>query len=112
MGGLNTSFVKNGETAITVTYVTGTLVKLAQGIERHLAGGRIRDWLGYAVQYASFALGGFMGGLVGLVVDGAEARQACASSPGVRGPGNRSNSRAPPSGLAVNDAVPPCSSAC
>jgi uncharacterized membrane protein YoaK (UPF0700 family) len=26
LGGLNTSFVKNGETAIPVTYVTGTLV--------------------------------------------------------------------------------------
>jgi uncharacterized membrane protein YoaK (UPF0700 family) len=78
MGALNTSFVKNGETAIPVTYVTGTLVKLAQGIERHLAGGTMRDWLGYAVQYASFALGGFMGGLVGLVVDGADMLGAAA----------------------------------
>ena len=28
------------------------------------------------------------------------------------GPGNRSSSRAPPSGLASNDTVPPCNSAC
>ncbi|MCM6775280.1 YoaK family protein [Nocardia sp. CDC159] len=70
MGSLNTSFVKNGETAIPVTYVTGTLVKLAQGIERHMAGGTHRDWLGYAVQWCSFVLGGFIGGLVSLVVDG------------------------------------------
>ncbi|MBF6061164.1 DUF1275 domain-containing protein [Nocardia terpenica] len=70
MGSLNTSFVKNGETAIPVTYVTGTLVKFAQGIERHLAGGTHRDWLGYAVQYLSFVLGAFIGGLVSLVIDG------------------------------------------
>ncbi|RDI66963.1 YoaK family protein [Nocardia pseudobrasiliensis] len=70
MGALNTSFVKNGETAIPVTYVTGTLVKLAQGIERHLAGGTHREWLGYAVQWLSFVMGAFIGGLVSLVIDG------------------------------------------
>ncbi|WP_280330581.1 YoaK family protein [Nocardia wallacei] len=70
MGALNTSFVKNGEVSVPLTYVTGTLVKLAQGIERHLAGGTARDWLGYAVLYFSFALGGVIGGLVSLVVDG------------------------------------------
>ncbi len=70
MGALNTSFVKNGETAIPVTYVTGTLVKLAQGIERHLAGGTHREWLGYAVQWLSFVMGAFIGGLVSLAIDG------------------------------------------
>nr|WP_221333574.1 YoaK family protein [Nocardia transvalensis] len=70
MGALNTSFVKNGEVSIPLTYVTGTLVKLAQGIERHLAGGSVRDWAGYAVLYVSFALGGVIGGLISLVVDG------------------------------------------
>ncbi|MFF0494543.1 YoaK family protein [Nocardia sp. NPDC004068] len=66
MGALNTSFVRGGEVSIPVTYVTGTLVKMAQGIERHLAGGTHRDWLGYAVQWGSFMLGG----LVGVVVAG------------------------------------------
>ncbi|MEV6773442.1 YoaK family protein [Nocardia sp. NPDC051030] len=71
MGALNTSFVKNGEVAIPVSYVTGTLVKFMQGVERHVAGGgTVRDWLGYAVQYASFACGALIGGLVSLVVDG------------------------------------------
>ncbi|WP_067538514.1 YoaK family protein [Nocardia crassostreae] len=70
MGALNTSFVKNGEVSIPVSYVTGTLVKLAQGIERHMSGGSWRDWIGYAVQYGSFALGAVIGGLVSLVVDG------------------------------------------
>ncbi|MBF6328182.1 DUF1275 domain-containing protein [Nocardia transvalensis] len=70
MGALNTSFVKNGEVSIPVTYVTGTLVKLAQGIERHVAGGTHREWIGYAVQWSSFVLGAVLGGLVSLIVDG------------------------------------------
>ncbi|WP_405137377.1 YoaK family protein [Nocardia sp. NBC_01388] len=77
MGALNTSFVKNGEVSIPVSYVTGTLVKFAQGVERHVAGGgNVRDWLGYGVQYASFALGALIGGLVSLVVDGANMLDA------------------------------------
>ena len=72
MGSLNTSFVKNGEVSIPVTYVTGTLVKLAQGVERHLAGGTHREWLGYAVQWLSFVCGALIGGLVSLVVDGGD----------------------------------------
>lgn len=72
MGALNTSFVKNGEVSIPVSYITGTLVKLAQGIERHaFGGGTVRDWLGYATQYFSFSLGALIGGLVAVVVDGA-----------------------------------------
>ncbi|MQY22122.1 YoaK family protein [Nocardia macrotermitis] len=78
MGSLNTSFVRNGETAIPVTYVTGTLVKLAQGIERHIAGGTHREWLGYAVQWFSFVAGAGIGGLVSLVVNGDEMLIAAA----------------------------------
>ncbi|APB00286.1 YoaK family protein [Nocardia seriolae] len=70
MGALNTSFVKNGEVSIPISYVTGTLVKLAQGVERHVAGGTARDWAGYAVQYVSFLLGALVGGMVSLVVTG------------------------------------------
>ncbi|WP_019926319.1 YoaK family protein [Nocardia sp. BMG111209] len=79
MGILNTSFVRNGEVSIPVTYVTGTLVKFAQGVERHLfGGGTHREWLGYAVQYVSFALGALLGGLVSLVVDGPDMLEAAA----------------------------------
>ncbi len=70
MGALNTAFVRNGEVSIPVTYVTGTMVKLAQGIERHMAGGTHREWLGYAVQYLFFVLGALLGGLLALVTDG------------------------------------------
>jgi uncharacterized membrane protein YoaK (UPF0700 family) len=44
---LNTSFVKDGEVSVPLSYVTGTLVKMGQGIERHIAGGKAADWLGY-----------------------------------------------------------------
>src|ERR1700730_7188283 len=46
VGALNTSFVKDGEGSIPLSYVTGTLVKMGQGIERHIAGGNLSDWLG------------------------------------------------------------------
>lgn len=70
MGALNTSFVKDGEVSVPLSYVTGTLVKLGQGVERHLAGGSVHDWLGYALLYVSFAAGATIGGVVSLVVTG------------------------------------------
>jgi len=70
IGSLNTSFVKDGEVSIPLSYVTGTLVKMGQGIERHIAGGTIADWLGYFLLFASFALGGAIGGCISLVVNG------------------------------------------
>lgn len=39
MGALNTSFIENGEVSIPLSYVTGPLVKMGQGIERHISGG-------------------------------------------------------------------------
>ncbi|MEI7715269.1 MAG: YoaK family protein [Mycobacterium sp.] len=70
-GALNTSFVKNGEVSIPLSYVTGTMVKMGQGIERHIAGGRAADWLGYFLLLASFVIGAAVGGGIGLVTDGA-----------------------------------------
>ncbi|MEU8895215.1 YoaK family protein [Nocardia sp. NPDC048505] len=70
VGALNTSFVKNGEVSIPLSYVTGTVVKLGQGIERHLSGGTYAEWLDYFLLYASFALGALLGGVIALVVPG------------------------------------------
>ena len=47
-----------------------TLVKMSQGIERHIAGGTAADWLGYLLLFASFALGAAVGGGISLVVNG------------------------------------------
>src|ERR1700727_2511827 len=70
VGSLNTSFVKDGEVSVPLSYVTGTLVKMGQGIERHIAGGTAAEWLGYFLLFASFVLGATMGGFVSLVVNG------------------------------------------
>ncbi|MEV6256707.1 YoaK family protein [Nocardia sp. NPDC051911] len=70
VGALNTSFVRNGEVSIPLSYVTGTLVKLGQGVERHLSGGDYADWLGYFLLYAGFSLGALLGGLLSLLVAG------------------------------------------
>ena len=70
VGALNTSFVKDGEVSVPLSYVTGTLVKMGQGIERHIGGGTAADWLGYFLLFASFTLGGAIGGCIGLVVNG------------------------------------------
>ena len=71
VGALNTSFVKDGEVSVPLSYVTGTLVKMGQGIERHIAGGgTVADWLGYFLLFASFVLGGAVGGFISMVVNG------------------------------------------
>jgi uncharacterized membrane protein YoaK (UPF0700 family) len=70
VGALNTSFVKDGEVSVPLSYVTGTLVKMGQGIERHIAGGKAAEWLGYFLLFASFVLGAALGGCISLVVNG------------------------------------------
>ncbi|MGB6206917.1 YoaK family protein [Mycobacterium sp.] len=70
IGALNTSFVKDGEVSTPLSYVTGTLVKMGQGIERHIAGGDVSDWLGYFLLFASFVVGATVGGGISLVVNG------------------------------------------
>ena len=86
IGALNTSFVKDGEVSVPLSYVTGTLVKMGQGIERHIAGGTAADWLGYFLLFASFALGAALGGCISLVVNGtwmlAGASGVCALTTG------------------------------
>jgi uncharacterized membrane protein YoaK (UPF0700 family) len=86
IGALNTSFVKDGEVSVPLSYVTGTLVKMGQGIERHIAGGKAADWLGYFLLFASFVLGATVGGCISLVANGTwmlvAATLACALTTG------------------------------
>ena len=72
IGALNTSFVKNGEVSTSLSYVTGTLVKMGQGIERHISGGQAVDWLGYFFLWGSFVAGAVVGGFISLVVSGSQ----------------------------------------
>ncbi|OSC42154.1 YoaK family protein [Mycobacterium decipiens] len=82
IGALNTSFVKDGEVSVPLSYVTGTLVKMGQGIERHIAGrragGNAADWLGYFLLFASFSAGAAVGGIISLVVSGTQMLAAAA----------------------------------
>lgn len=86
IGALNTAFVKDGEVSIPLSYVTGTLVKMGQGVERHLAGGTASEWLGYFLLFASFVVGAILGGCISLVLAGyqmlAAASVACALTTG------------------------------
>lgn len=70
MGALNTSFVKNGEVSIPLSYVTGTLVKMGQGIERHISGGSAKDWLEYFLLYTAFTIGAVIGGVMSVFITG------------------------------------------
>jgi uncharacterized membrane protein YoaK (UPF0700 family) len=70
VGALNTSFVKDGEVSVPLSYVTGTLVKMGQGIERHIAGGNVTEWLGYFLLVASFVVGAAFGGCISLILNG------------------------------------------
>jgi uncharacterized membrane protein YoaK (UPF0700 family) len=72
IGALNTSFVKDGEVSTPLSYVTGTLVKMGQGIERHISGGSLDAWLGYLLLYVSFIVGSIIGGSISLVANGAQ----------------------------------------
>jgi uncharacterized membrane protein YoaK (UPF0700 family) len=78
VGALNTSFVKDGEVSIPLSYVTGTLVKMGQGIERHVAGGTAADWLSYFLLFASFVTGATLGGVISIFVSGTQMLAAAA----------------------------------
>lgn len=79
IGALNTSFVRAGEVSIPLSYVTGTLVKMGQGIERHISGGRATEWLGYFLLWASFIAGATIGGAISLVISGSQMLAAAAA---------------------------------
>jgi uncharacterized membrane protein YoaK (UPF0700 family) len=57
MGAMNNVFERNGEVSIGVTYMTGSLVKLGQGIVAALIGTSRFGWLSYFVLWLSFVLG-------------------------------------------------------
>jgi uncharacterized membrane protein YoaK (UPF0700 family) len=72
VGALNTSFTKDGEVSTPLSYVTGTLVKMGQGIERHISGGSAAQWLGYFLLYLTFVVGAAIGGGISLAASGAQ----------------------------------------
>ena len=64
MGALNAAMTRIGEAAISLTYVTGTLVKLGQGIGHALCGRPGGwGWLWHAVMWLSLLAGAVVGTL-------------------------------------------------
>lgn len=61
MGASNNVFVREGEVAIGVTYMTGTLVKFAQRLAARLLGDRKSQWLPYLLLWMGLVLGAVFG---------------------------------------------------
>ncbi|MGV0627162.1 YoaK family protein [Mycolicibacter minnesotensis] len=70
VGALNTTFVSNGEVSIPLSYVTGTVVKLGQGIERHISGGSFHDWFFNFMLLSGYISGAVVGGFISLFAGG------------------------------------------
>ncbi|MGN6405991.1 YoaK family protein [Sinomonas sp.] len=61
MGVVNTSYTKNGEVSIGLTYMTGTLVKIGQNFAAALTGGSHARWLKYLSRWTMISLGALVG---------------------------------------------------
>ena len=63
MGAANNVFVRDGEVAVGVTYMTGTLVKFGQRLAGHLMGEADSDWMPYLLLWVGLAAGAIIGAL-------------------------------------------------
>lgn len=63
MGAANTVLAQRQDVAFGVTYMTGALVKVGQGIVRSLRGGDCWGWSRHLLMWAAVALGAVAGGL-------------------------------------------------
>lgn len=68
MGAENTTFERDGEVSIGLTYMAGTLVKLGQRIARALTGGPLLEWTPYALLWIGLAGGAISGAIIWPVV--------------------------------------------
>jgi uncharacterized membrane protein YoaK (UPF0700 family) len=64
MGAENTTFERDGEVTIGLTYMTGTLVKVGQRIAGALTGGPALAWTPYALLWLGLAAGAVLGAFV------------------------------------------------
>lgn len=61
MGAINTLFETDGASSVPVTYMTGTLVRMAQSIASALRGGSRSEWLRYLALWLGLVLGAVLG---------------------------------------------------
>ena len=63
MGAMNAVFAQNGEVRIGLTYMTGSLVRVGQGLAAALLGHGSWTWLPYALLWAGLVIGAANGTL-------------------------------------------------
>ena len=68
MGAENAVFQRNGDVAVGLTYMTGTLVRAGQRIAGALAGGEPNDWPRFVLLWAGLTAGGALGALTFLTI--------------------------------------------
>lgn len=61
MGAINNTFQRQGEVAVGVTYMTGALVKLGQGLAARIMGNRGAAWGGWLLLWSGLAAGAVAG---------------------------------------------------
>lgn len=61
MGALNNTFQKDGEVSVGLTYMTGALVRFAQGLAARVTGKRETGWQGWLMLWLGLALGAVIG---------------------------------------------------
>lgn len=61
MGALNNTFQRQGEVAVGLTYMTGALVKLGQGLAARLNGTGGEGWIGWLLLWSGLAFGAVAG---------------------------------------------------
>lgn len=61
MGALNNTFQKDGEVSVGLTYMTGALVRLGQGLAAKLLGSGGKGWGGWLLLWLGLALGAVAG---------------------------------------------------
>jgi uncharacterized membrane protein YoaK (UPF0700 family) len=63
MGAANAVFQRDGEVSVGVTYMTGTLVKMAQHLTAALLGGPRLAWMPYLLLWLALVVGAMAGGV-------------------------------------------------
>lgn len=66
MGALNNTFQRDGEVSVGLTYMTGALVRFAQGLAAQVLGRRETGWQGWLLLWLGLALGAVAGATVWL----------------------------------------------
>lgn len=61
MGALNNTFQRDGEVAVGLTYMTGALVKLGQGLAARLSGQPAPGWSDWSLLWLGLAIGAALG---------------------------------------------------